>query len=78
MAVGIVLKSTELSAPVPEATIRRPFKSTNVRGEPKPRNETRIAPEPPLLIAVLVAAPATDGISCKISPILEIPDATRS
>ena len=78
IAVGIELKSTDALAPVPEATIRRPFKSTKVRSEPKPRNDTRTAPEPPLFTAVLVPAPATDGISCNISPILVMPELIKS
>jgi hypothetical protein len=32
----------------------------------------------PLFIAVLVAAPATEGISCKMSPMFAIPVATKS
>ncbi len=56
---------------------RRPLKSTSVRSSLRPRSSIVDAPSPPpLLTAVLVAAPETDGTRCTSWPIVVTPEAS--
>ena len=61
IATGMVFKSTEESAPVPEETIRRPFNNTRVRCDPMPRKLTVAEPPEPLLLEAPRLIPAADG-----------------
>ena len=77
-AAGIEFRSTELFAPVPPGTKRRPLRSTRVRFAPRPRRLTRVEPSPPLLTEVLIALPCAGRLWRK-SPMETLPlAATRS
>src|ERR1700737_4096703 len=66
-AVGIELRSTVASAPLPLKTKRLPSTSTNVRRGSRLRRLIWVVPLPPLLTAVLGALPCS-GIICRKSP----------
>ncbi len=73
-AVGMVLRSTPepVCRPMPEKTMRRPFRSTRVRRLPRPRRSTRTAPLPPLFTWAFTALPCS-GIAWRKSPRLTLP-----
>ena len=75
---GIVFKSTVEAAPVPELIIRRPFTSTKVRCEPKPRKSIDALPPEPLLIPGFVIAPPVAVIFCSTESTDTAPEAAIS
>ena len=77
MASGIALRSTEVLAPEPPATTRRPLSSVSVRLAPRPRMLIRVEPSPPLLACALIALDCS-GSCCRMSPTVARPAALSS
>ncbi len=71
-ADGMAPRSTESSAPFPPCTKRRPFSSTSVRREPRPRRDMRTEPSPPLFQLEL-APLACMGCAWRKSPRVTFP-----